>query len=354
MKITSLAKYIDQPLVRAHLHEKMPAAFVGSAALFGVYEAINSKNNKHHPRHQSILLNKMIVLASVVGFTLLGARGLKIAGKQILKPNLPYISVESVKNAQKQAVEEFVKGKNISDAKLLEILEKAKNSHLFVKDIEYLNKNLKDREFSSKITGKNEDITSKEILGEIGRISLLGAYSVLGGITGGIAADKITDTKRRKRTLDKVKEGFYQFFANIFLCNVGAAGALFLLEKSGKKVSPLKKMGAIVTGILITGILGGSLIANYLSEKILDPLFGIKKRGKSFYERKPELLDAALHIDDIATAGVLSGVGWIGPMLPLLFAISGYRAGTGYRNHHKFHISCLYAQRRAAKQFRFD
>ena len=61
-----------------------------------------------------------------------------------------------------------------------------------------------------------------------------------------------------------------------------------------------------------------------------------KKHHKGLYnERKPELLDMALHTDDIATAGVLSGFKWIEPMLPLMYTISGYRAGIGYRNGEK-------------------
>jgi len=59
-----------------------------------------------------------------------------------------------------------------------------------------------------------------------------------------------------------------------------------------------------------------------------------RKHHKDLYdERKPELLDMALHTDDIATAGVLSGFKWIEPMLPLMYTISGYRAGIGYRNN---------------------
>ncbi|MDD3420604.1 MAG: hypothetical protein PHE78_08455, partial [Candidatus Gastranaerophilales bacterium] len=50
-------------------------------------------------------------------------------------------------------------------------------------------------------------------------------------------------------------------------------------------------------------------------------------------ERRPEPLDLGLHIDDIAAVGFLSGVNWIGPVLPALYSISGYRAGIGYRNH---------------------
>ena len=49
-------------------------------------------------------------------------------------------------------------------------------------------------------------------------------------------------------------------------------------------------------------------------------------------ERRPEALDISLHIDDIASVGFMSGVKWIGPILPALYSISGYRAGIGYRN----------------------
>ena len=43
-------------------------------------------------------------------------------------------------------------------------------------------------------------------------------------------------------------------------------------------------------------------------------------------------MDIALHADDIATAGILSGFKWIEPALPFMYFISGYRAGIGYRN----------------------
>jgi hypothetical protein len=51
--------------------------------------------------------------------------------------------------------------------------------------------------------------------------------------------------------------------------------------------------------------------------------------------RTPELLDLTLHTDDIATVSLLSGLKWIEPSLPLLYSISGYRAGIGYRNDDK-------------------
>ena len=95
----------------------------------------------------------------------------------------------------------------------------------------------------------------------------------------------------------------------------------------------------MTTGIVLTGILGGSAIANTISKKIIDPIFrktGIdnseKESGCLYSERKPEALDVGLHTDDIATVAVLSGLKWIEPALPILYSISGYRAGIGYRN----------------------
>ena len=110
------------------------------------------------------------------------------------------------------------------------------------------------------------------------------------------------------------------------------------LQKTGKikPLSPVKKMLVILTGITATGIIGGSYIANKLSQKIIDPIFNKAEKNKKhkgvYEERRPELVDIALHADDIATAGVLSGFKWIEPALPLMYFVSGYRAGIGYRN----------------------
>ena len=99
-----------------------------------------------------------------------------------------------------------------------------------------------------------------------------------------------------------------------------------------KNLTPAKKLAVILGGITAAGIVGGSYIANFLSKKIINPLFSQKKENGIYSERKPEALDIALHSDDIATAGVLSGVKWIEPMLPVMYFLSGFRAGTGYRN----------------------
>jgi len=174
---------------------------------------------------------------------------------------------------------------------------------------------------------------------------------VIGGVTGGIAACVANGHDLKEKAKPKIKEGLYQYLANIVLCNVGAAGALGIMETSPVKNflkskninSKAARAGAMAVGILGVGMLGGSAIANFIGKKIVDPLFGEKQNSSSpasaslkniYEERHPEFLDAALHVDDVATIGVLSGFGWIEPALPIMYSISGYRAGMGYRNGH--------------------
>ena len=186
----------------------------------------------------------------------------------------------------------------------------------------------------NKLIPEPENITSKDIKNEIGRLSILGFIPVAGGIAGGLAGEKITNGKLEKNhTANRVKEGAYQYLANIFLCNVGAGIALAGLEKFNVK-SKAARVAGMVTGIVTTGIIGGSTIANYIGKKVINPIFD-KGKKDSNSERTPEVLDICLHSDDIATIAVMSGLRWIEPTLPILYGISGYRAGIGYRNGHK-------------------
>ena len=86
----------------------------------------------------------------------------------------------------------------------------------------------------------------------------------------------------------------------------------------------------MVGGILLTGVIGGSVMANYIGNKLINPIISKDKKEE---KRTPELLDLSLHTDDIATVSLLSGLKWIEPSLPILYSISGYRAGIGYRNN---------------------
>lgn len=342
MKISSFAKFIDQPFILNSLQRKMPALLISSAAAFGVYDTF--KKPKEERKIQGT--KNAIILAATTAASLLGTRGLKIGNKRIIKGLIESTSRSEIVQKQTKAVNKFISGFKSEDKKILEILQKVKNKAINLKETDILiraiPKNTEGKkEFFNVIFSQNKEIASKEIFSEIGRLSLMGAIPVAGGIAGGMIADKVTKTETKESKVNKIKEGVYQYLANIFMCNVGAAGALFgaeKLHKAGiiKNLTSMKKLGIILGGITATGIIGGSYIANFISKKVLDPLLDKNKNCKTdknlYSERKPEALDAALHIDDIATAGVLSGFKWIEPALPVMYLISGYRAGSGYRN----------------------
>lgn len=340
MHISSIAKYIDQPYILLNLQKKMPAFLTASAIAYGTCDTFKQPEGKKTKQ----AVKNTFIFSFIITSLLYGGKMIKVGGKQLIE------TTNAIKTVlkQKRAVREYLeKNKNIEE-KAKHILKKAERKIITPAETDYLIKNLPDNKIREKlfetIFSENKSLTSKEIFDEIGRLSLLGFVPVAAGVAGGIAADKATKTATPKRTADKIKEGAYQFLANIFLCNVGAGAALFSIEALNRKgliknLTPAKKMTAILTGITITGILGGSMIANYLCKKFINPVFDKSEKFEKnlFSERKPETLDIAMHSDDIATAGVLSGFKWIEPVLPLMYMMSGYRAGTGYRNNEKAH-----------------
>lgn len=203
--------------------------------------------------------------------------------------------------------------------------------------------------------------TFKDIMADIGKLSLIGLFPVLGGIGGGVVGNLINGDNWKQRLKDQTKEGFYQYTANIVLCNVGAA-AMILLLTGLAKIAPNKawkqflegrnaRLIAMSSGILAVGVLGGSVIANVMGNNYVNPLFdkgphaawhslkdkvkqhGVKSLFKDIYkERHFVPSDVFLHIDDFATVGFLAGLRWVGAILMFLYSFSGFRAGTGYRN----------------------
>ena len=216
-------------------------------------------------------------------------------------------------------------------------LKNQKNHVLKFKEIKTLGKGLSHvnggKTLFDRLIPEPENISAKDIKNEIGRLSLYGFIPIAGGVAGGIMGDVFTEKKVTKEKMsDRIKEGSYQYLANIFLCNVGAGLALAGLEKMKIKSKMARAVG-MVGGIVATGIVGGSSIANYIGKKIINPLFDGKNTKST--ERKPEAMDICLHTDDIATVAVMSGLKWIEPALPILYGVSGYRSGIGYRNGEK-------------------
>ena len=327
--LKTAGKYLDQPLLVSKFQQAVPKLFVCGATAYGLNEIRKAPEGKKREK----AINTTAVLAATVGSALAAPR---MAAKIVGKPYQKYVTKDIIKH-NTEIVDSFVSTKKVSD-NVGQILEKSKNNVLSFNEIKTLNKEFKNdkegKSFLNKLIPEPENITSKDIKNEIGRLSILGFIPVAGGIAGGLAGEKITNGKLEKNhTANRVKEGAYQYLANIFLCNVGAGIALAGLEKFNVK-SKAARVAGMVTGIVTTGIIGGSTIANYIGKKVINPIFD-KGKKDSNSERTPEVLDICLHSDDIATIAVMSGLRWIEPTLPILYGISGYRAGIGYRNGHK-------------------
>lgn len=348
MKIRHIAKFIDQPLIVNKISNAAPAVLTACAVGLGAHDVFVQKTHSKEPTEHKILKNT-VVLASVAVASLVSSRGLTVKGKKLFEGLIEELPKAEIVKEQKEAVENYIKNFAPKDEKLISILEKAKEKALSLKETSYvLEKTAKKKSASNLIEtlfGKKEDLSSAEIFGEIKRLSLLGLVPVAAGVGAGMLMEH--GPHRKQKNSDRIKEGFYQYFANIFLCNVGAGAALFGLESLKKfniikTVSPSQKFFGMIAGIMATGVIGGSFIANYMSKKVIDPIVLHKKEknltlDKIYDERTPEGLDMAMHIDDLATAGVLSGLKWIEPVLPAFYMFSGYRAGMGYRNHEHHH-----------------
>lgn len=332
-KAYTLGKFIDQPALVHKLYNIMPGALTGIAAGYGIYDTYKSPKGERGKR--------AVKNASVLGFTvasaLLATRGLKIRGKELFEGiiELPEKDVDGLKEAL---------SKNISDNAEKLIKKVSDDKIISLKDVKSLvnefkdNPDIKDKKFISKII---PDPESEAPFADLVKLSWLGLVPVLGGIAGGVVGDKLTNDNWKKHFPDKIKEGTYQYLNNIALCNVGAGLGALIMNKFNVK-SKTARFGAMMAGVLGVGLLAGNAIANFVGKNVINPIFDKKSRHqhKSFKdrfehlnsERHPEALDISLHLDDVASVGFIAGLKWIGPILPMLYSVSAYRAGIGYRN----------------------
>ena len=320
-----VGKYLDQPLLVEKLGKTVPVGLSAAAAVYTLNKTMEAPTDEK----KKTFVKNALILGATVASALAAPRiataitGKKVPCRELVKENT-------------KLVDEFVRDNQIG-CEVGRILEKAKSKVLAPKEILMLSGALKGKKakaFFDKLIPPPENVSSKDIFSEIGWLSIVGAIPVLGGVLGGIAADKVTGENWQKRLPDKIKEGSYQYLANIFLCNVGAGAALGILEKNNIQSRLARGLG-MIAGIILTGVIGGSKIANYIGDKFINPVLCNEKKtkGRQQDERTPELIDIGLHTDDIATVSLLSGLKWIEPALPVLYTVSGYRAGIGYRNN---------------------
>ncbi len=327
-------KYLDQPALVEKLYNVMPAVLTGTAAGYGIYDTM------HSPKEQR--KKRAVKNASVLGFTvasaLLATRGLKIKGKEIFegiielpesdKEGIARVLTRPLSQKARQLVEKVKEEKVLKFGEVKELMNEFKEK-------------FKDDKLISKVI---PDAESEAPFADLLKLSWLGLIPVLGGIAGGVVGDKLTKDDWKKQFPDKVKEGTYQYLNNIALCNVGAGlGALTMNAFNVK--SKTARFVAMMSGVLGVGLVAGSAIANFIGKNYINPLFEKDKKHehKPFKEmiknlnseRHPEALDVSLHLDDVASVGFVSGLKWIGPVLPMLYSVSAYRAGIGYRNGHE-------------------
>lgn len=320
--VSAIGKYLDQPLLTAKINKNVPAMLtLGSAAVFA--NAI--KESPRDERKKNAIKIGTTLAATAISAVMAPKIAAYVTGRAASK------SLSQIKKMNTEIVDDYLKNNKVGE-KLKDVLEKAKTDILSLKEIKLLFKDKEHADIANKLIPPPDNISSKDIFREIGWLSLYGAIPVAGGITGGVIGDKITEKKWKDKVPNKLKEGVYQYLANIFLCNIGAGAALGVLEKFNIKSKAARCLG-MLSGILLTGVIGGSFIANYIGKKVINPL--ISKDNNKNDVRTPELLDLSLHSDDIATISLLSGLKWIEPSLPLLYSVSGYRAGIGYRNSNK-------------------
>lgn len=328
-------KFLDQPRLVKRFSQGVPALLTLGGTGFALYETHKAPND----RKKDTFIRNVAVLTGTIASAIFAP---KIAAKLVKFGHGGHGHHHHHEEEVAELVDEFLKNNKVGE-ETSKILNKAKEKILRPSEIKKIYKELEPnpnaKEFLSGEEGlipDPEKIDSDHILKQdLPRLSVLGFIPVAGGVIGGIIGDKATDKNWREKIPNKIKEGSYQYLANIFLCNIGAGAALLAMEKA-KVQSKGWRAVAMIAGIILTGLVGGSAMANYIGKKLIDPLFGKKDKGNLFSERKPEALDAGLHIDDIATVGVMSGLKWIEPALPALYSISGYRAGIGYRNENKY------------------
>ncbi len=182
--------------------------------------------------------------------------------------------------------------------------------------------------------GKVPSLKLNDLRYKEGDVLVIGAGAVLGGLTGGLLADKNKNNKNLK-----LREASQQFFGNM-VCPVSLLALTeHIIEKSGIKIPQFSSdsLGAKIANVglkfipkaLVTvcALVAGMEIGNKIMNKINDKIF--KKEIK--HDVKPE--DYLVHADDLCLtanflfkdAQAVSAV--TSKILPWTFMIAGAKSG---------------------------
>jgi len=286
LKVTG--KFLDQPILVEKVRSSVPVVLTLGAAAYTGREI----NKVSEDRRKKTAISTISTMAFTVASALAAP---KIAYKMFKKTDEIPKNLKNIQSHSSKLIMNYFSGHKVDEITARR-LEKAKSKVLNFKEVRGLFKVFeKDKDGTAllnKLIPNPENITSKEIFSEIGRLSLLGFIPVAGGIAGGITGDILTDKNWKQKIPDKIKEGAYQYLANIFLCNVGAGAALGIMEKFNVRLKVYRALG-MICGILITGVFGGSAIANIISKKVINPMFKNRQKNEISYkglfdERHPE------------------------------------------------------------------
>jgi len=348
--IDAFGKYLDQPAVMRNLKRAMPWTAGVIAAGYGIYDIYKAPEKEK----KKTAIRDFLVMSFALGSGFIATKGIKIGKLKVPGLDDLHGKIHQHNHHHHHDIDNILAdltktGKNT----LAGLVKKVKDKeYLKISEVSMLHKGLKEiapeKRIIADVIPDSHIHTPKEMKQELLFLTGVGTVPVLGGIAGGMLADKINGENVREKSKNKLKEGFFQYAANITLCNAGAGTALWAMGDRVKNKG--LRLAGMMTGVIGVGILLGGTIANFVGKNFINPVIdgnpdktpkGHHKHGQHHFnhmfkdinsERKPEPLDLALHIDDVASVGFLSGMKWIGPILPALYSVSGYRAGIGYRN----------------------
>ncbi|DAB24634.1 TPA: hypothetical protein CPT85_03130, partial [Candidatus Gastranaerophilales bacterium HUM_21] len=109
MNLKALGRCIDQPVILNKLQKKMPVLLIGAGGGYGVLDTYMSTRGKSKEQKKTKAVKNSIIISSTIAASLIGANGLKIAGKQIVPRLLEKSSLTEILENNKKAVDKYIK-----------------------------------------------------------------------------------------------------------------------------------------------------------------------------------------------------------------------------------------------------